>query len=78
MPHSPPAMQVGEKNEERWWRSVGEEKAGQTKTEESTRKERRERENGKKTRKDEEKKISLIYKSDSDEVFFARTIFIFI
>lgn len=32
----------------------------------------------KKTRKDEEKKISLIYKSDSDEVFFARTIFIFI
>lgn len=57
---------------------MGEEKAGQTKTEESTRKERRERENGKKTRKDEEKKISLIYKSDSDEVFFARTIFIFI
>lgn len=53
---------------------------GRTKEDRRKYKEKREgRERGnEKSRKDEEKKISSIYKSDSDEVLFARTIFIFI
>lgn len=74
MPHNPPAMKEGnnEKDEEEGvWRREG-------RTKEDRRKyKKREKEKMEKTRKDE-RKISSIYKSDSDEAFSARIIFTFI
>lgn len=51
---------------------------GRTKEDRRKYKKREKEKMEKKTRKDEEKKISSIYKSDSDEAFSARIIFTFI